>query len=59
MAERVGFEPTVRLPVHNISNVAPSTTRPSLRFILQCILNYHFNLIFQVGFEFNFKKVEI
>ena len=31
MAEEVGFEPTVQLPVHNISNVAPSTTRPLLR----------------------------
>ena len=31
MAERVRFELTVELPLHNISNVAPSTTRPSLR----------------------------
>ena len=31
MAERVGFEPTVKLPPHSISNAAPSSTRPSLR----------------------------
>ena len=31
MAERVGFEPTVELPLHSISNAAPSTARPSLR----------------------------
>ncbi len=30
-AEDVGFEPTVPLPVHLISNQAPSTTRPTLR----------------------------
>ena len=29
----MGFEPTVELPLHNISNVAPSSTRPSLRFL--------------------------
>ena len=32
MAERVGFEPTIELPLYSISNAAPSTTRPSLRF---------------------------
>ena len=31
MAEREGFEPSVELPLHSISNAAPSTTRPSLR----------------------------
>ena len=31
MAERVGFEPTVRLPVHRISSAAHSTTLPPLR----------------------------
>ena len=31
MAERVGFEPTVRFPVHTLSKRAPSTTRTSLR----------------------------
>jgi hypothetical protein len=31
MADRVGFEPTVPLPAHLISNQAPSTTRSSLR----------------------------
>src|SRR5262249_44238895 len=30
-AEREGFEPSVPLPVHMISNHAPSTTRSSLR----------------------------
>ena len=39
MAERVGFEPTVELPLHSISNAAPSTTRPSLR--LKVWLIYH------------------
>ena len=32
MAERVGFEPTVRLPVHRISSAAHSTTLPPLRY---------------------------
>ena len=31
LAERVGFEPTVRFPVHTLSKRAPSTTRTSLR----------------------------
>ena len=31
MAERVGFEPTRRLPAYTRSRRAPSTTRPSLR----------------------------
>ncbi len=30
MAERVGFEPTVRFPAHTLSKRAPSATRPSL-----------------------------
>ncbi len=33
MAEREGFEPSVELPLHSISNAAPSTTRPPLRFV--------------------------
>jgi hypothetical protein len=31
VAERVGFEPTVRLPAHRISSAAHSTTLPPLR----------------------------
>jgi hypothetical protein len=31
MAERVGFEPTLELPLNTLSKRAPSTTRPSLR----------------------------
>jgi hypothetical protein len=31
MAERVGFEPTIRFPVYTLSKRAPSATRPSLR----------------------------
>ena len=31
MAERVGFEPTVRSPVRRISNAVLSTTQPPLR----------------------------
>src|SRR5205807_3725808 len=31
LAERVGFEPTVGLPLHTLSKRAPSTTRTSLR----------------------------
>jgi hypothetical protein len=31
LAERVGFEPTVRLPVHRISSAAHSTSLPPLR----------------------------
>ena len=30
MAEGVGFEPTIRLPVYTLSKRAPSATRPSL-----------------------------
>src|SRR6266545_2729881 len=33
MAEGVGFEPTVQLPVHGISSAAPSATRPPLHAI--------------------------
>lgn len=33
MAERVGFEPTVRLPVRRISSAVLSTTQPPLRGI--------------------------
>ena len=32
VAERVGFEPTVRLPVRRISSAVLSTTQPPLRF---------------------------
>jgi hypothetical protein len=31
LAEGVGFEPTIRLPVYTLSRRAPSTTRPPLR----------------------------
>ena len=31
VAERVGFEPTIRLPVYRISSAAHSTTLPPLR----------------------------
>src|SRR5688572_28224169 len=31
MAERAGFEPAERLPVHGISSAAPSAARPPLR----------------------------
>ncbi len=31
LAERVGFEPTVRFPVHSISSAANSTTLAPLR----------------------------
>ena len=31
VAEGVGFEPTIRLPVYTLSKRAPSATRPSLR----------------------------
>src|SRR5438132_8836681 len=31
LAEGVGFEPTIRLPVYTLSKRAPSATRPSLR----------------------------
>src|SRR6266498_1170171 len=31
MAEGVGFEPTVELPLHGISSAAPSATRPPFR----------------------------
>ena len=31
-AEEVGFEPTLPVKINQISNLAPSTTRPLLRF---------------------------
>src|SRR5580700_3373767 len=31
LAERVGFEPTIRFPVYTLSKRAPSATRPPLR----------------------------
>ena len=31
LAERVGFEPTIRFPVYTLSKRAPSTARPSLQ----------------------------
>ncbi len=31
MAEREGFEPSIRFPVYTLSRRAPSTTRPPLR----------------------------
>ena len=34
LAERVGFEPTRRLPFYLFSRQAPSTTRPSLPFVI-------------------------
>ena len=34
MAEREGFEPSEEFPPHHISNVAPSTTQPSLRCVI-------------------------
>src|SRR5438034_7101027 len=36
MAEGVGFEPTVELPLHGISSAAPSATRPPLPISLMC-----------------------
>ena len=36
MAEGVGFEPTVELPLHGISSAAPSATRPPLPINLMC-----------------------
>ncbi len=38
MAEGVGFEPTVQLPVHGISSAAPSATRPPLRTCIHSVL---------------------
>ena len=40
MAERVGFEPTVRLPVRLISSQVHSTTLPPLResAIIACLV---------------------
>ena len=35
MAERVGFEPTIRFPVYTLSKRAPSATRPSLPWLQQ------------------------
>ena len=33
MAEREGFEPSIEFPLYTLSKRAPSTTRPSLRFV--------------------------
>ncbi len=32
-AERMGFEPTIQLPIYKLSRLAPSTTRTPLYFI--------------------------
>ena len=37
LAERVGFEPTRRLPFYLFSRQAPSTTRPSLPFVIMFV----------------------
>ena len=55
MAERVRFELTVELPLHNISNVAPSTTRPSLHERFCNIIR--FDPFFKPGFRFFNKKL--
>src|SRR6185436_20625225 len=39
MAERVGFEPTVEFPLHTLSKRAPSTTRTSLRRLLESVVH--------------------
>ena len=31
-ADKVGFEPTIRLPVYSISNAAPSTARTPVQW---------------------------
>ena len=36
LAERVGFEPTIRFPVYTLSKRAPSATRPSLHCSHSC-----------------------
>ena len=37
VAERVGFEPTVQLPVRRISSAVLSTTQPPLRMCRRCL----------------------
>src|SRR6185503_1789840 len=39
LAERVGFEPTVEFPLHTLSKRAPSTTRTSLRRLLESVVH--------------------
>ena len=64
MAEEVGFEPTVQLPVHNISNVAPSTTRPLLRGNKYSLIYYVisflqvFFIVFWTFFQFYRRKIK-
>ena len=53
MAEEVGFEPTVQLPVHNISNVAPSTTRPLLRGNKYSLIYYIISFLQVVFYSFS------
>ena len=38
MAERVGFEPTLPFRVNTLSKRAPSATRPSLRVVVEGVL---------------------
>src|SRR5882724_11957204 len=45
MAERVGFEPTVRFPPHTLSKRAPSATRTPLRWKLSFWLTESARLI--------------
>src|SRR5687767_12378379 len=52
LAERVGFEPTERFPVHSISSAASSTTPAPLREIR--ISNFEFrNFLWRRGWDSN------
>mgnify|MGYP001234718930 CR=1 FL=1 len=42
LAERVGFEPTIRFPVYTLSKRAPSTARPPLPFSFYFKKNFFF-----------------
>lgn len=51
MADRVGFEPTVRVDVHTSSNRAPSTTQPSIHVEIYYIQKIRF--VNTLNFNYN------
>src|SRR3989339_371343 len=48
LAEREGFEPSIKLPLYTLSRRAPSTTRTSL---LRAVFEWDLNLVHPRGFE--------
>ncbi len=56
MAERVGFEPTIPLPVWQFSRLLPSTTRPPLLLIELLAERGRFELPRRITSTYRFSK---